>query len=146
MNIVTKTFTNLPDEVCNIIYEYYKPPAFIDEIQNPFNKYKLKSHCQFFIDRNINRFCEQQHYPTKTYYFYKDYEIEHDKHRKTIFGDQRKFTNSVKEFAGYHEMWWQEPDQKHNSRIWLKHLCRENGIQITDRTQTKTLIKRLMKL
>jgi hypothetical protein len=149
MNIVTKTLTTLPEEVCNIIYEYYKLP-FLDEIQNPFNKYKLKSN-SFFIDRNTNKFCEPRIHPdprirTKTYYFSKDYETEHDKYRRTIFGKQRKFTNSVKEFAGYLKMWWQDPDQKHNARIWLKHLCRENGIEITDRTQSKTLIKRLMKV
>ena len=31
MNLVAKTITALPEEVCNIIYEYYKLP-FIDEL------------------------------------------------------------------------------------------------------------------
>jgi len=32
MNIVTKTLTTLPEEVCNIIYEYYKLP-FLAELK-----------------------------------------------------------------------------------------------------------------
>ena len=36
MNIVSKTFTTLPAEVCNIIHQYYKLP-FVDELIECFN-------------------------------------------------------------------------------------------------------------
>ena len=135
MNIVTKTFTNLPDEVCNIIYEYYKLP-FIDEIQNPFNIYTLKSDCPFLIERNLNRFCYDD-LPIN------NYKLDHDKLRTTIFGKQPSV------YSQYHNEFYFPvvySTIKSTSRFNLKKLCRENGIEITDRTQTKTLIKRLMKL
>ena len=39
MNIVSKTFTTLPADICNIIYQYYKPQYLVD-IEN-IDKYSL---------------------------------------------------------------------------------------------------------
>ena len=42
MNIVSKTFTTLPAEICNIIYQYYKLP-FADELKVKMRCYLLGS-------------------------------------------------------------------------------------------------------
>ena len=129
MNIVTKTFTNLPDEVCNIIYEYYKLP-FLDEIQNPFNKY-----CLVRERSTISILSPKKKNPPLTKKFnYNNYTLHFDLERRSIIPQQLIC-----------DRWY--PDLKSFTyRNLLKKKCRDNGIEFKDRTPTKTLIKRLMKL
>ena len=126
---VSKTFTNLPVEVCGIIYEYYKLP-FKDEIHY-WVKFSL-------VDMELLR--------TKGYLFgtelfdSKYYRLTNDYFRKTIFGKQlidRSGTNA--DISFYLRDEWLE-------RSYIIKICRDNGIKFTKKRHTKTLIKELMKL
>jgi len=129
MEKVIRSF-KLPDEICSHIYEYYKLP-FKDEI-HPWMKYSLKD--EYYDDYTEKFGTRQGNYYYDTYKLYNDYV------RTTIFGDQRldpKEKNADISF-GMCKGWYE--------RNTLKELCRLNGIIITEKTHTKTLFKRLMKL
>jgi len=150
MNIVTKTITTLPEDVCNIIYEYYKLP-YADEIQNPFNKDQLYDSLRRYIPNGEKR---------KTTKFYNDsiiiidYSIIHDWKRKTIFGEQIiNLERNVKRihyngfFNDYLENGFLNVCDPHlKDRDYLKNICDMNGIEYKKGTQRKALIKKLMKL
>ena len=130
MNIVTKTITSLPEEVCNIIYEYYKLP-FLDEIQNPFNKYTLK-HC-WTSDKFIVAGMHVQYY--NHFYNYPRNNLE-------ISGAAYLF-EKFRAYNGKNLLLFVLFLQ---DREILKKSCRTNGIEFKERTPTKNLIKKLMKL
>ena len=128
MNIVAKNIPTLPVEVCDIIYEYHKLP-FLDEIQNPFNKYVLKHpdwEAMGFWHRERSMFNTKLTYKLKT-----------DLYRVTIIGDDIYIPNN--KCIMYNNC-------RSLSRDILKARCRMNGIEFKERTPTKTLYKKLMKL
>jgi len=142
MNIVTKTIITLPEDVCNIIYEYYKLP-FVDEIQNPFHKYLLYKYLHHANNKKEK---------TNSSNFEKKFIHHHDCIRKTIFGEQWVNYTSETETYDYEHLYLQGIYGSHRcdphlkDRDYLKKICDMNGIQYKKGTQRKTLIKKLMKL
>ena len=86
-NLVAKTITTLPEEVCNIIYEYYKPHTlFVGEnkfykVQCDYNTWrdyidertfvisKITKCCVYWIERNTTCWNNNQRVYRKKKYF-----------------------------------------------------------------------------
>jgi len=116
--VIEELFPTVPNDVCDIIYQYYKP-QYLDFI-NSLNRFELK---------RVLGGCNRVAFNNDIYIFHKDY------FRYTILGTQM-FHMSEKRVAF---------DDYYN-RDDLKQKCRDNGIEFKDRTPTKNLIKKLMKL
>ena len=157
MNIVTKTLTTLPEEVCNIIYEYYKLP-FLDEIQNPFNKYCLvKSYWRLKMSGRLSN-ARRGNLSIKAYLcspdefiFYQTKRFNNDKYHLPFDNKRRSILPQYvvypecSGYDGWYSLKWY--NLKHKSyREQLIHLCYINGIEFKDRTPTKCLMKKLMKI
>ena len=132
MERVIKSF-NLPDEICSIIYDYYKPP-FLDEIQNPFNKYNLlRNDCLIRkkLPQGLDN-CElRKQFLTKAFYYPNEY----------IVGDIQSQLLYSLWGRSYMAFGVREYDRDH-----LKKCCKINNIEYKERTQSKTLIRKLMKI
>lgn len=137
---IQKALTNLPVEICDIIYEYSKLP-FLNEIQNPFNKYNLKKLPWYkYNDEIINHFVSWRGN------LLNQYVLPQDMIRVTILGDQH-VVNENKLSGNRCVRYYNDSRIAFSlNRDRLKKLCKENGIEFKDRTPTKTLIKKLMKL
>jgi len=136
MNIVSKNITTLPSEVCDIIYQYYKPQYVID-IENPFNKYCLK---RWYMRR-------ANHLPCRTLtkkFNYDTYTIPLDNKRRTIL-PQYILHPECNGYEGWYRLKWYDLKHKHY-RNKLIDRCNENGIEVRPKEHTKRLIKKLLKL
>ena len=118
--VINESLPILPSEVIDIIYDYYKP-QYVDKI-SPVNKFLLK---------HVKGGCNRVAHHLKIYMLHKDY------FRYTIYGAQ---SYTLTPYGCYFDSYCM------NNRDNLKKLCRENGIEFKDRTPTKNLIKKLMKL
>jgi hypothetical protein len=168
MNIVTKTFTNLPDEVCNIIYEYYKLP-FADELP----KTTSWSNCEQEWGRELTELIFEYSTIVRTQYYknmfrtlfgYNDFN--HNQGLITIIlkDDSMSMTKKLiiaKNILVYNYDSNCIPSNKELNSIYhskAKHIinpfvidevkehARQNGIRVQKNSKMETLIKRLMKV
>tara|TARA_R110002050_G_C8752055_1_gene498958 strand:+ start:334 stop:798 length:465 start_codon:yes stop_codon:yes gene_type:complete len=151
--VIQQLFPTVPIEVCDIIYQYYKLP-FYEEIQNPFNKYNLHYWVYRGTDNLTNGF---YHHSNLFYcapiwvsspgdggvdlwyrsvddigdYVFKEYIIYRDNLPSPLL--DKLYPH---QYCNNHRL----------HRHILKFDCRENGIEYKERTPTKILIKKLIKL
>ena len=144
LNIMRKTITTLPSEICDIIYQYYKPQYLID-IENPFNKYCLCSSTRVEYIVRYNARPKRVHKPTKRFNF-DIYHLQFDNTRRSILPQQRLYVSS--QVDGYYYIckyaWY---DLKYKGyREELIELCNIYCIEIKPREHTKKIINKLLKL
>ena len=118
--IIQQLFPTVPTDVCNIIYQYYKP-QYLEFIHS-------LSRCEL---KHVLGGCNRVDIRKDTYIFHKDY------FRYTIFGTQ---FYTLTDYGCYFDNFC--IDNRDN----LKKRCTDNGIEFKDRTPSKCLIKKLMKL
>jgi len=142
MNIVGKNITTLPIEICDIIYQYYKPQYIID-IENPFTKYCLKKWYLYGEPYSVRTLQTKK-------FNYDTYHIPLDNKRRTIL-PQSIITHSnfsyqeYNCYEGWYRLKWYDLKDK-NYRKKLIDRCNENGIEVRPKEHTKRLIKKLLKL
>jgi len=129
-NIVSKNITTLPSEICDIIYQYYKP-QYLNDIENPFNKYCLcrMEYAEYLV--RYNNKPKRIHKPTKRFSFGR-YILHFDLERSCILPQN---------ICGR----WCDLKDKYYRKDLIK-VCKKNDIDVKKREHTKTLIKKLMKL
>ncbi len=124
--VIEELFPTLPTDVCNIIYQYNKP-QYLDFI-NSLNRFELNE---------IAGICGW----TRLAFTKDTYILHRDNFRYNILGSQRWRCLLAFKLHEKHVAF----DDYYN-RDDLKQKCRDNGIEFKDRTPTKNLIKKLMKL
>jgi len=124
--IIQQLLPTVPTDVCNIIYQYYKPP-FLKQIKET-NKFRLINRIYYIRGKLIEGKLSKKFHYTK-------YILHQDEFRYTILGSQRY---TLTDYGCYFDNYF--------NRDKLKQKCRYNGIEFKDRTPTKNLIKKLMKL
>ena len=157
MNFVSKTFTTLPAEICNIIYQYYKPQYIVD-IENIDKHSLLKNWFDGEEDDTVNYLANM----------FDGYDDAPDGHHP-YFEILRKPCNEPQYILYYYYVersiqYCRTEDGEcsyENSFIYLrqsvlcsdfhtrddiKTWCQQNGIKSSRKVPRKTMIKKLMKL
>jgi len=152
LNIVSKNITTLPSEICDIIYQYYKLP-YLDDIVNPFTKYRLltpywREKTMTACRETTKRFNYDKYdfklYQTKRFNNHK-YHLQFDNELPDIlprYAIKTKYDCSYGYTCKY--MWRDLKDKRYREN--LIQICDENRIELKPREYTKTMIKKLMKL
>lgn len=160
-NLVAKTLTALPEEVCNIIYEYYKLP-FVDELPktDPWHRCEKewgRELSELIMEYRVSiRFGSNEHYNLKLFGCF-DYNRNRNAIppilKSNVSVTQKLIT--IKNILVYNCDTMGVPCSKELNRVntykpsdnmMLKEMCRRNKIRVQQNSRTKTLIKKLMKL
>lgn len=176
MNIVSKNITTLPSEICNIIYEYYKLPFLdeikrLNDLEfspsqvldswfgyygfnytdNEWRSKKvqlitslLRSKDMLYkmprVGMNLNRLgldrvpWVDQITNRNSYKYYEEVDKFFEYMRYGILFEKSVIPPNSAEIVGL------------NSRNDYKRYCRNNGIEFKEKTPTKTLVKKLMRI
>tara|TARA_B100000424_G_scaffold268669_1_gene263934 strand:+ start:5979 stop:6500 length:522 start_codon:yes stop_codon:yes gene_type:complete len=171
-NLVAKTLTALPEEVCNIIYEYYKLP-FLEMIQlhratsifaNTEEEYGVEI-TEMLVDILVrNKLRWQNPYSNNLYYnLFGFYNLDGlNKNRFHYLIDDDKLTRKQKitvarNIEVYNSNHMFIPTNRELNRVrchyereevtdTIKKICKDNKIRVQHNSRVKTLYKKLMKL